>query len=174
MNETQNDTKTIVPTTEAQNQSVPAEDEVLLKIQQQKWIDFCAVGGLITHDDGSLKPMTITEFAPLIGVGRKTLYRWKETIPDFKARVKKRRLELGSDSRLQKVYNGLYLKASQGVPEAVKLYLQIFDGWKPPAQAHEIEHKGLGDLVNTARNKNIIEAEVVSDGHLPGTSTPTN
>lgn len=173
MENTQTYTPAEITTTETPAPAAIDSSEQVLKINQQKWIDFNAVGGLITDADGSLKPMTIVAFAQALGVERKTLYNWKNSIPDFWDRVKVRRMQLGSETRLQKVYNGLYLKASQGVPEAVKLYLQIHDGWKPPAQAHEIEHKGLGDLVNTARNKNIIEAEVV-DGHITGTSTPAN
>ena len=131
--------------------------EIVLKENKLKWVDFCAVGGLITEDDGSLKPMTITAFADAIGVTRQTLYDWKKSIPNFWNHVKKRRMELGSGTRLQKVYNGLFLKASAGTPEAVKLYLQIFDGWQPPSQKHDIDVRGLGDLVNTARNKKIID-----------------
>ena len=148
-----------------------SNDEVLLKFKQEKWVDFCAVGGLLTDDDGTLKPMTATNFAKALGVHRQTLYDWKRNIPDFEQRVAKRRRELGQGTRLQKVYNGLFLKASQGVPEAVKLYLQIFDGWKPPQQEHTIEHRGLGDLVNTARQKKVIEGQVVENTQLP---PPTN
>jgi hypothetical protein len=126
---------------------IMSQDQVL-KISQQKWIDFCAIGGLLTSDDGTLNPMTISQFAPTLGVTRQTLYDWKKNIPDFQERVKQRRIELGTGARLQKVYNGLFLKAASGDPSAVKLYLQIFDGWKPPSQDHEVKlSTGLADLV---------------------------
>lgn len=152
MENTQNYTKPTIDNSSTPAEIVPAPIDDVLKINQQKWIDFNAVGGLITESDGALKPMTITAFAAAIGVERKTLYNWKNSIPNFWERVKQRRLELGSQARLQKVYTGLYLKASQGVPEAVKLYLQIFDDWKPPAQEQKIQlSNGLADLV--ARKK---------------------
>lgn len=145
-------------------QSVPtAPTEIsvnddMLQLRQQQWIDFCAIGGLMTEDDGTLKPTTIVAFAEMIQVERKTLYNWKKSIPNFAERVKQRRHELGSGTRLQKVYNGLYLKAASGNPEAVKLWLQIFDGWKPPKQEMEIEHNlGLADLV--AKKKIELEKE---------------
>lgn len=123
--------------------------EVLLSPAQQKWIDFCAVGGLVVGDDSSLKQMTISEFAPQLGVTRKTLYEWKKSIPNFIEKVNKRRVELGgSPARIAKVYNGLFLKASAGNPEAAKLWLQKFDGWQPPKQDVAVEHNlGLADLV---------------------------
>lgn len=138
--------------------NVPVGIDDLLQMRQQQWIDFCAVGGLLTDDDGTLKPTTIVKFAEMIGVERKTLYNWKKSIPNFDERVAQRRKVLGSGTRLQKVYNGLYLKAAAGNPEAVKLWLQIFDGWKPPKQAVEMEHNfGLADLV--AKKKIEIERE---------------
>jgi hypothetical protein len=160
----QNLTNTNTPK-EGEAQIVASPDEELLKINQQKWIDFCGVGGLITDSDGTLKPMTISAFASALGVSRQTLYDWKKSIPQFNEKVRQSRIRLGGETRLQKVYNGLYLKASAGVPEAVKLYLQIFDGWQPPSQKHEVKVGGLGDLVNQARQKNIIEGEVVDNGH---------
>lgn len=133
-------------------------NDQLLIHRQQQWIDFCAIGGLMTDDDGTLKPTTITAFADMIKVERKTLYNWKKSIPDFEERVAQRRKVLGAGTRLQKVYNGLYLKAAAGNPDAVKLWLQIFDGWKPPKQEMEIEHNlGLADLV--AKKKLELERE---------------
>lgn len=158
------------PQTDSGDQNVEVEDLELLKLKQQKWIDYCAVGGLITADDGSMTPITISAFAPTLGVTRQTLYDWKKSIPNFNERVKQRRLDLGSATRLQKVYNGLYLKAASGNPEAVKLYLQIFDGWKPPKQEMEIEHNlGLADLVakkklELERERKVIDANPANSG----------
>lgn len=159
-NLTQTNTSTAVDTAE----SVDVDLEAVLKIDQQKWIDFCAIGGLLTMDDGSLQPMTIKDFAINLGVSRQTLYDWKRIIPSFNERVRQRRQELGSGARLQKVYNGLFLKASGGDPSAVKLYLQIFDGWKPPSQEHDVKvSTGLADLVaqkklEIDRERKIIDA----------------
>jgi hypothetical protein len=170
MENTQTYTNPVSATPVEMAQPVQIDRDSVLKINQQKWIDFNAVGGLITEADGALKPMTITAFAIALGVERKTLYNWKESIPNFWERVQQRRQELGSQTRLQKVYTGLYLKAAAGVPEAVKLYLQIFDGWKPPKQEVEIEHNlGLADLVakkklELDRERKIIDATPADSG----------
>lgn len=162
------------------NTSKDAEIEIsvndVLQLRQQQWIDFCAIGGLMTDDDGTLKPTTISAFAEMIAVERKTLYNWKKSIPDFNDRVKQRRMVLGSGTRLQKVYNGLYLKASAGNPDAVKLWLQIFDGWRPPSQSHEIElTTGLADLVSKKkleleRERKIIDATPADTNTAPANS----
>ena len=140
-----------------------AREETEVKANQQRWIDFQAVGGLMTEADGTLKPMTVTAFAELIGVHRQTLYDWRNSIPDFWDRVKLRRSQIGTQSRLDKVHTGLYLKAATGDPQAVKLYLQIFDNWQPPSQKHEVElSTGLADLVAKKKleqehQKNVID-----------------
>lgn len=128
----------------------------VLSAQQQNVIDFYAVGGLITEGDGSFKKMKLHEFADQLGITRQTIANWRNAIPDFWELVKKRRLELGSQTRLATVHNGLYLKAAAGVPEAVKLYLQIFDGWQPPSQAVQVDAGGgLADLLNIVRQKQL-------------------
>jgi len=149
LTQTQSETEVIV-----QN----GQDE-LLHINQQKWIDFCAVGGLIVGDDGNLTTMTVYSFAENLKVSRQTLYNWKTSIPNFLEKVHQRRMELGgSPARIAKVYNGLFLKASTGNPEAAKLWLQAFANWKPPKQEVEMEHNfGLADLV--AKKKLQIERE---------------
>jgi hypothetical protein len=165
----QNLTKTENTNQEATDSVISPADE-LLKLKQQQWIDFCAIGGLMTEDDGTLKPTTATAFAEMIGVSRQTLYDWKKNIPDFQERVNQRRKILGAGTRLQKVYNGLYLKAAAGNPDAVKLWLQIFDGWKPPKQEMEIEHNlGLADLVakkklEMERERKVIDATPADTG----------
>jgi hypothetical protein len=136
----------------------------LLKYQQEVWIDYNAVGGLITDDDFNLKPLKVGELADQLGIHRNTLSRWSRDIPNFWERVKARRMELGGQKRLQKVLNGLYMRAARGDAEQVKIYLGVFDSWQPPAQKHEVTVGGLGDLVNMARKKQIIEGEVV-DGN---------
>lgn len=130
-----------------------------LQLRQQSWIDFCAIGGLLTDDDGTLKPMKIGEFAEQLKVSRQTLYEWKKSIPFFQERVKQRQMQLGaSPARIAKVYNGLYLKASAGNADAAKLWLQAFAGWKPPKQELEVEHNfGLADLVS--KKKALVDQE---------------
>lgn len=170
MGDTQNYTKSAPSNISGPVETVPQETEDVLQLRQQQWVDFCAIGGMLTDDDGEITPTSISKFALMIGVERKTLYNWKKSIPNFNERVKQRRLELGSGTRLAKVYNGLYLKASSGNPEAAKLYLQIFDGWKPPKQEMEIEHNlGLADLVakkklEMDRSRKVIDATSTDSG----------
>lgn len=132
----------------------------------ETWIDFVAVGGLVTKEDGTFRKMSVDEFAAEIDISKTTLYAWRAKTKDFWERVKQRRLDLGSQVRLQKVYNGLYLKAAAGDPQAVKLYLQIFDGWKPPAQA--IEHEvgdHMADIMKIAQARRM-KAEGVQEGEV--------
>ena len=158
----------------SQGKSVDAEFEIIVEGQlsyaQQKWIDFCAIGGLIVDDDNSIRQMTITQFAEQLGVARKTLYEWKRTIPNFMEKAHKRRSEIGgSPARVAKVYNGLFLKAATGNADAAKLWLQAFANWKPPKQEMEIDHNlGLADLVakkkiELERERNIIDVRPTAD-----------
>lgn len=144
------------PTTEVLDEN---SQDPLLMFKQQKWIDFCAVGGLLVGDDGNLTTKTVYAFAEDIKVSRQTLYNWKSSIPNFRERVEQRRIELGgSPARIAKVYNGLFLKAAAGNSEAAKLWLQAFANWKPPKQEVEMDHNfGLADLV--AKKKLQIERE---------------
>lgn len=125
------------------------------------WVDFCALGGMMTDDAGNIYLMTVSEFALKIGVHRSTLNDWKKSIPTFWDMVRKRRIDLSKNSRASKVYNGLFLKAAQGDASAVRLWAELFDGYQPPAQKHDVKVSGLMDLVNLARKKQVIEGEVV-------------
>lgn len=120
---------------------------------QQMYIDFTALGGLLTDDDGNLTRMTIGEFANKIGVDRTTLYSWKRKMPDFWDRVEERRNKIGTQARVNKVWNGIYMKAATGNPEAAKLFLGQFAKWQPPSQKVEMEvGNGLADLLQHVRN----------------------
>lgn len=119
----------------------------------QQYIDFTALGGLLTDDDGNLTRMTMAQFASRIGVDRKTLNNWKKKMPDFWDRVEERRNKIGTQARVNKVWNGIYLKAASGNPEAAKLFLGQFAKWQPPSQKVEVEvGNGLADLLQHVRN----------------------
>lgn len=140
------------------------DETIVIKTLEPKhlmWIDYCALGGMMTDDAGKITNMTIQQFADRLTVHRSTLNEWKKSIPNFWDMVKRRRIELSKNSRASKVYNGLFLKAAQGDPKAVKLWAELFDGYQPAAQKHDVKISGLMDLVNIARKRNIIEAEVV-------------
>jgi hypothetical protein len=140
------------------------EDIVIktLEPRHMMWIDYCALGGMMTDDQGNITNMTITVFADKLSVSRTTLNNWKKAIPGFWDLVRKRRIELSKNSRASKVYNGLFLKASLGDPAAVRLWAELFDNYQPPAQKHDVKVSGLLDLVNMARKNGVIEGEVVN------------
>lgn len=154
--------------TEVQNVTEAVEAKLaaerLLSYQQNSWIDYCAIGGLRSDDDGHVWKMSMEDFATSIGSTRNTLYRWKITISNFNERVMQRRKELGVQSRLVHVYNGLYLKARRGDAPAAALFLANTDPeFHMPNQ--RIEHDAAGsllDVLEKARNtSHIIEGEVV-------------
>lgn len=158
-----------------------------LKLQQQAaWIDYCAIGGLITNDgmdldesDGKIKEIrriTITQFSEMINVPRRTLHAWKTIIPDFGDRVRKRREELWPQARETAIFNRLYLIGMTGTGQssvdALKVLAAHFSKLRLPTQPHEVEAgENLIELLNLGRKKNIVEGEIASDSR---TSTPAN
>lgn len=134
-----------------------------LSFTQEQYIDFCACAGLIVKEDGAIKKMTIGEFATTHGVDRTTLYNWQKSIPKFDQMVEKRRFQIFTKNRVAAVWNGVFLRAAKGDAEQAKMILGHYAGWQPPSQKHEVTVSGLGDLVNLARQKGIIEGEVVDD-----------
>lgn len=155
--------------------------EKLLKYQQEIWIDFNAVGGLILEADGTFKmserrfnskgmPMkyTVTDLAEDLGLDRGTLYRWTKAIPDFWGRVAERRKTIAGGARVAKVWNGVFLKAAQGhAPQAAMFLANFDDDFRMPTQP--VEH-GLANswakLLEGKRKSvgNITEGEVVNHG----------
>jgi len=144
-----------------------------LTIQQQLWIDYNALGGLITDLtdprldkktglETTLRKMSITEFARKLDVHRDTLRRWRTEIPNFWDRVNQRRRELAPQGRLQRVHETWYLKAVAGEYGHMVLWLANFDpNFRMPSQ--EVKHE-LGDSwVELMKGKKIIEGEVVDD-----------
>jgi hypothetical protein len=111
-----------------------ADDLALIKLKQEEYISYCAVGGLITEVDGTLKKMSLEQFSEQLKVDRKTLYNWKKTIPNFWTRVEKRRGEIFTQSRISVVWNGLMLRAAKGDAEQAKIILGHFANWQPPTQ----------------------------------------
>ena len=77
------------------------------------------------------------------------MYYWRKSIPDFWERVAAKRQEIGGKDRLSTVWNGIYLKAAQGNPEAAKLYLANFDpNFRMPMERRETNSgTGFADLV---------------------------
>lgn len=160
------------PSSEAQ----PAKP---LSDKQLMWIDFCALGGLLTDADGtlgSLDPtgrrgqMTVAQFAEEIDVHRDTLYAWRKSIPNFWQLVAQRTGQLFSESRTIKVINAIYINATVKLnPQAQALWManQKMIDFRMPTQ--KIEHEaggGLLDVLEKARQRElsagpVIEGEVI-------------
>lgn len=135
--------------------------------QQDEYIAYCAVGGIMPREDGFGTKMTIEDFSNQLGVNASTLWRWRSTIPDFWERVNEKRKEIGGKSRLTAVWNGVAMKAAAGNAEAAKLYLANFDpNFRMPTE--KVEH-GVGDslmeALNASRRRVTIDAEIIDDAN---------
>lgn len=147
-----------------------AQPEKPLSPQQLMWIDYCALGGLLTEPDMSHpggKPMTVSEFADKIGVHRDTLYEWRKSIPNFWGLVGDRCSQLFSQTRTIKVVNSIYVNATQKLnaqAQAMWMANQKLIDFRMPTQP--VKHEaggGLADLLSRARERVAIEGEVVND-----------
>jgi hypothetical protein len=159
------------------NENVPQIDDdenvedKIIKGQQEQWITFCALGGLVTTESDDpdqpvgLEQITITQFSQQLGVHRTTLYNWKNSIPNFGQRVRSRRAEVFSLSRESAAFNRLYLigmnnKDMRAAVDALKTILGHFSKLELATQRHEVEAgQNLMDLVNAGRRKRVIEGE---------------
>jgi hypothetical protein len=187
MEPTQNSTE-ISEITEAVDHEIAANAP--LTLQQQTWVDFNAVGGLITEEDGSIrlsntrkskdgvaKKYNVEDLAYDLGVSRDTLYYWSRNIADFQERVDRRRKELYSSTRVTQVWNGLYLKARSGNARAADIFLRNFDdNYISPTKT--VQHEAgnsWAKLLAKKRDRKIIEtqeAEIIRD--TPSGSTTPN
>lgn len=79
---------------------------------QLEWITFTATQGMSVLPDGSVKKMTVDEFAFNWNVGRRTLFNWRKTIPNFWDLVGEKVMEIFSGNRTVKVVNAMFLAAT--------------------------------------------------------------
>lgn len=108
-----------------------------LTLLEYDWLTFCAAGGLVTHEDGELQTMTITEFARHYKVDRQKLWRMKYRIPNWDNLMRMRRKQLFNESRLSKIINGLYLKAAAGHAKQAEMLWSYFGDYVPPQQKEQ-------------------------------------
>ncbi len=85
---------------------------------KERYIKFVASGCFVNG-----KRLTHEEFAKNIGVSRKTLYRWQESIPDFWHQVQNIRSK-AYKLKISSIYQALYKQALKGDVNASKLLLQ--------------------------------------------------
>ena len=145
-------------------------DIELLKAQQEQYISYVAMGGVITSDDGLVTTMSQTKFADSIGVHRNTLLNWKRSIPNFGLRVREKREQLFSISRETAAWNRLYIIGMTGTGQpavdALKTLLGHFGELKLPVQRQDVKiQNSLAEMLSNAQK--VIEGEVVQTDAEP-------
>ncbi|MBA3679363.1 hypothetical protein H0W80_04235 [Candidatus Saccharibacteria bacterium] len=93
--------------------------------QQAEYLHFVSNGGYI---DG--KRLSHEQFASDLGVSRKSLYNWQQSIPSFWQRVQELR-QKQYKLKLSNVYEALYKKALEGDVQAARLLFQQLGDLKP-------------------------------------------
>lgn len=164
-------------------------ENVEITAAQLMYIDYTALGGLITNEAGELgtigedgefhtgRKANMKDFAQYLGTTRQTLWNWQKSIPGFWDRVAARRKEMGGHYRLQKVWNGVYMKAAAGNPQAAALYLANFGGPDFHMPMQKVEHNlggGMADLLNQARERERIQNNQPIDGEVIDAPAPNN
>lgn len=159
---------------------IKAANQTPLPAQQQAWIDYRALNGLIfdaeqeaSDGDFKMRKMPVGEFADKLGVSRRTLYDWQNSIPEFWVKVNARRAELAPQSRLAKLQEVWYLKAlAMNDWRITDAWLRNFDpNYREPKQ--KVEHdigSGMADLINAKRQQQIQQRNVID---VTPTDNPT-
>ncbi len=159
-------------------------------VAYDEYITWRAIGGMTVSETGAVGSITLNEFCQRFNVDRATTWRWSKE-PGIEDKIKKRLDEIAPRSRVIAAWNRLLLIGlsslgstaphhdQRAAVDALKTYLG-HHGLRTPTQKQEIDaSNNLMDLVNMARKKQIIEAEVVegevvdSNDHA-GTSPSTD
>lgn len=175
-----------------QNWTVPTQTQIdeadltqtkQLKLQQELWIDYCAIGGIITEAGFEykrneytgkdvpeiMKRMSVKEFSEKVHVPRSTLYNWNKTIPNFAQRVRERREEIWPLARETALFNRAYSIAMgsndmRASVDAIRLLTGHFSKLRLPTQTQEIEFKGQSWAALAARKRaEALEGEVIDE-----------
>lgn len=150
----------------------------LLTPIQQAYIDWKALSGLVTTDEGELKKITLADMAAEMNIDRRTFYDQTVHIPNLYELIAERRHKLAPKSRIARVHETWYLKAVRGEWQHMNAWLYNFDpSYKTPTQ--KVEHDvgdTLADLLDVARSqkqpKNITNGEAIN-GDQSHTTTNT-
>lgn len=131
-----------------------------------QFVSYCALGGLITSDEGKISKMSVSQFCEQYGVDRRTTYRWRQT-PGFDDKVRARREELFPLARETAAWNQLFLLGLQtddkrAAVEALKLFLGHFGGLHLPAKRQPITYQpnNLAEMLMMAEKEVVTEGEV--------------
>lgn len=148
---------------------VPRPWEMLTEVQRT-YVDWKALGGLTTDDDGAIKRITLSELADMMGVTIQAFMQSKKTMPNFWDLVHQRRKELSGQSRLAKMHDVWFLKAVEMKNwPLTEAWLRNFDPDYKESHSKAIEDVGNGfaDLVAAVSAKKTqskpapIEGEIV-------------
>jgi len=102
--------------------------------------EYCATGGLEMGDDGNFKRVSAQEFAERIGWGRRTLYDWQKSEPNFWADVNAKREQLYGGAWTQIVWRGVFLRAAKGDYKQAEMFLSHHSNYVPPSKKSETEN----------------------------------
>jgi hypothetical protein len=139
-----------------------------------EYLSFCALGGLLTTDDGKLSKMTLSDFCARVGIDRATAYRWKHNTSNFSDKVRQRRDEIFPFARETACWNRLYLIGLQSgdlkaAVQALTLLLGHFSGLMLPSQPERASSYNPTNLAEMfAEADKIMNAEqegIVSSAH---------
>lgn len=113
---------------------------------QLEFLTHQACGATYVDEDGKTGRMSVEELATELGVTRFALYKAKELIDpdDWQRLMKEVRSRVWSQTRITRVWNGIFLRAAKGDYQQALLFLTNFspDDVKIPNQKSELE---LGD-----------------------------
>jgi predicted transcriptional regulator len=116
--------------------------------------DYDAAGGLFIDSDGKMIQPSVSELATLAGINRTTVYNWRKDIPNYQDIVKKRRGEIFTQERVNKIWAAVYLRARKGDFKQAEMILSHYDDYVPPTQKVEVDvETGLADIMQLVRKK---------------------
>lgn len=120
---------------------------------QYRFVEWYAAGGLVVTDDFDIRHVTLTQLARELGVSRMTLYRWRESIPDFNDHVDGFKRGIMQE-KVSLVWRGVFLRAAKGDVKQAEMFLSTFDSHFVPAYKKEvITATGLTDVLQLMRQR---------------------
>ncbi len=118
---------------------------------------YCAAGGLDTSDPDNFRKISVQEFADSIGWGRRTLYDWQKSEPNFWDDVNKKRNEVYGGARTQLVWRGVFLRAAKGDAKQAEMFLSHYSDYEMRPKKEENELNSWADLVLNAQKRQQLE-----------------